>query len=469
MLAPVPSRRYSLSLSTTKIPTNLVIRMSRTSLYYATEWQILHSLRFLTSTDQEAMLEAKARLLKRAGGLSERARGPNRNFPLVPLSICFLGRMESTVPHQITLPGVAKQNMVELVRASNLDGILLTSPENVYYASGLPVLPGSGNPILFALRNQLPAFVYLDAAGPVTLFCWIGATMGFSFPVDEVRSFFNQESALAELSDFLRDTLKPASRVGIENCCPLSVARQLQELLPAEALTFIDEQFLSLRLRKTPRELALIRRATGIAEATTADLRAHLKPGLARLELIQLAKRLLLEHGATGIGHTTIAFGTSNPEIARDEILQENQLVTLDLGASVESYVSDNRRLFYTGEIPASLLALHQSMCEIVEQVGQALRPGVAFADLYALAADLYNAHGLPPLFLSIGHSIGLQTEEVWITPDSSLTVQPDMVLNIELYTAWEDGSSIGDEETLVITGEGASRLTQSDSALQSV
>jgi Xaa-Pro aminopeptidase len=371
--------------------------------------------------------------------------------------------------YQIMLPGVDKQRMVEQVRAAGLDGILLSSAENVYYASGLPTLSGSGNPILFALRNQLPAFVYLDASGQSTLLCWIGATMGFDFPVDEMRNFFNQESALDELADFLRVTLKPDARIGLESSCPLLVARKIQEFLPTEAITLIDEHLLALRLCKTVSEVARIREATRIVEATVADLRTYLKPGLSRLHLINLAKRQMLEHGATGIGHTTIAFGTSNPEIAYDEILQENQLVTLDLGASVDGYLSDNRRLFYTGAIPTDLHALHQTMCGIVEQMGQVLKPGTAFADLYTLACDLYGVHDLPPFFLSVGHSIGLQTEEVWIAPDSTHTVQPGMVLNIELYTSYEDGLHIGDEETFLVADTGVIRLTSSDPAIQSV
>lgn len=372
--------------------------------------------------------------------------------------------------NQIVLPGVDKQRMIEQVRAAGLDGILLSSAENIYYASGLPTLPGNGNPILFALKNQLPAFVYLDANGQTTLFCWIGAAMDFAFPVDDVRNFFNQESALDELADFLRATLKPGTRLGLESSCPLVVARKVQEFLANEAITLIDEQLLALRLCKTADEVARIRRATAIVEATVADLRAHLKPGLSRLHLINLAKRLMLEHGATGIGHTTIAFGASNPEIAYDEMLQEKQLVTLDLGASIDGYLSDNRRLFYTGTIPTGLQMLHQTMYGIVEQMGQALKPGAAFADLYNLACDLYGAYDLPPFFLSVGHSIGLQTEEAWIAPDSTYTVQSGMVLNIELYTSYEDGGlQIGDEETFLVTDTGASRLTTSDPAIQSV
>lgn len=372
--------------------------------------------------------------------------------------------------NQIVLPGVDRQRMIEQVRAADLDGILLSSAENVYYASGLPTLAGSGNPILFALKNQLPAFVYLDANGQTTLFCWIGAAMDFAFSVDDVRNFFNQESALDELTDFLRAALKPNARLGLESSCPFVVARKVQGVLPNEAITLIDEQLLALRLCKTENEVARIRQATAIVEATVADLRAHLKPGLSRLHLINLAKRLMLEHGATGIGHTTIAFGASNPEIAYDEILQENQLITLDLGASIDGYLSDNRRLFYVGTIPTDLQMLHQTTCEIVEQLGRAIKPGVAFADLYNLACDLYGAHDLPPFFLNVGHSIGLQTEEAWIGPDSTHTVQASMVLNIELYTSYEDGGlHIGDEETFLVTNTGTSRLTTSDSAIQSV
>lgn len=373
------------------------------------------------------------------------------------------------MPYLLSTPGVGNARISEQVRAAGLDGMLLTSAENIYYTSGLPILPGCGNPILFALRNQLPAFVYLDAAGQVTLLTWIGATLGLAFPVDKVRSFFNQESALAELRDLLDATLKPGARIGVESSCPFVVLRVLQEFLPAEALVISDETLLALRLSKTARELELIRQATQIVEATTADLLSHLRPGLSRLRLINLAKRLMLEHGASGIGHTTIAFGTSNPEIAYDEILDANQLVTLDLGATVEGYASDNRRLFYSGKIPANLHTLHQTMCALVERVGQALKPGTAFADLYNLACELYAEHELPPFFLSIGHSLGLQTEEVWISPDSPYSVEAGMVLNIELYSAYQDGSNIGDEETFLVTKDGATRLTTSESTLQSV
>jgi Xaa-Pro aminopeptidase len=370
--------------------------------------------------------------------------------------------------HHIQSSGTGKAKLVEQIRERGLDGILLSSAENVYYTSGLPTLPGSGNPILFALKNQLPSFVYASVDGKVTLFCWIGATLGFTFAVDEVRSFLNRESALEELGDFLQATLKPDAKIGVESSCPLSVLTKVYEFITPTTLVTVDDLLLNLRLIKTEEELLLMRKATAVVEAAVGELRGQIKTGISRLWLINAAKRLMLEHGATGIGHTTIAFGTSNPEIAFDERLETGQVVTLDLGA-VDGYTSDNRRLLYAGPLPPDLQQLHQTMCAMVEQVGQALRPGMPFADLYNLAVEMYTAHNLPPYFITVGHSIGLQTEEVWITFDSPYTVQAGMVLNIELYTGYHDGSHIGDEETFLVTEQGAVKLTQTSPAIETI
>ncbi len=145
------------------------------------------------------------------------------------------------MPYHIQTPGVGKAKIVEQIKARNLDGILLSSPENVYYTSGLPTLPGSGNPILFALKNQLPFFVFIAADGHLTLLCWIGATMGFTFDVDEVRSFFNWDSALEELHDFLQTTLKPNAKIAVESSCPLYVLTKIYEFVAPSALTLADD------------------------------------------------------------------------------------------------------------------------------------------------------------------------------------------------------------------------------------
>jgi Xaa-Pro aminopeptidase len=176
--------------------------------------------------------------------------------------------------------------------------------------------------------------------------------------------------------------------------------------------------------------------------------------------LIREAKRRMLQNGADGVDHVTAAFGTANPEIALDEPLERDQIVTLDLGAVYQGYVSDNRRLVYTGTAPEVLKELHRKLCWIVAEMGQALRIGKTFSEMHAYAAELYARMAIEPMYLHVGHSIGLQVEERWIISDDPTPLQPGMVLNIELYSPSDEGVMIGDEETFLVTDGEPERLS---------
>jgi Xaa-Pro aminopeptidase len=247
----------------------------------------------------------------------------------------------------------------------------------------------------------------------------------------------------------------------MESSCPYWAHQAALRSLGQENIVPADEVALMLRLVKSEKELERIRVSTRIVEATVSELAAELEVGLSRVDLAQRARQVMMQHGATAVDHLTIAFGPSNPEVMIDEKLASNQIVTLDLGAVYEGYTSDNRRLFYTAKgIPGDIAALHGKILRIVDGIGGALLPGTAFSDLYSRGVDLYAREGLEPLFFHVGHSMGIQTEEAWITADSTLKVEKNMVLNIELYSPHESGVMIGDEETFVIGESGGERIT---------
>jgi Xaa-Pro aminopeptidase len=358
--------------------------------------------------------------------------------------------------------GLDRKRAGELIRERRLIGMLFTSPENVYYTTGAHTLPGTGNPILFALSNHLPTFSFVDGEGKVTLFVWIGATMGIDYRDEDVRTFMDRAGAEEELASFLGERRTEASRVGIESSCPYWALDRVEAAVGRENVVQSDDVPLRLRLTKSRKELELMEESAAVVERSVSALKTSLRIGISRPELAQEARRKMMENGATAVDHLTIAFGPSNPEVMLDETLGPDQLVTLDLGAVVEGYVSDNRRLFYTGDrVPEGLARLHSSIVRIVDVVGGALRPGVAFSELFALAVSQYEKEGLQPMFFHVGHSIGLQTEEAWISADSDLKVEENMVLNVELYAPDESGVMIGDEETFLVDGVGSRRITR--------
>ena len=349
--------------------------------------------------------------------------------------------------------GLDRSRLFAMLKQSKLDGIFLSSPENVFYTTGFPTLPGSGNPIVYALRNQLPYFSFISKEETITLLCWAVASMGIDYGVDDIRSYFTYQMSVDELTAFIGEKLQPGCTVGVESTFPFYAIQLIQEYAKPAKILVVDDLIHQLRLLKSEAEIERIKKSTQIIDQTVVELAQHLRLGMSRLELIQEAKYCMLKNGAQGVDHVTVAFGSANPEVALGETLEENQIVTLDLGAVYEGYVSDNRRLVYTGAVPEHLKQLHQKLCWVVAEMGKALQPGKTFAELHAQAFELYEKVGIDPMFLHIGHSLGLQVDEHWILGDDPTPVEKGMVLNIELYSFSDEGVMIGDEETYVVTG----------------
>jgi Xaa-Pro aminopeptidase len=368
--------------------------------------------------------------------------------------------------------GFKKQKAAALMRQHDLSGILLTSPENVFYTTGYTALPSSGNPILYTLRNRLPFFSYVDGDGQTTLLCWGFSAQGVDFGADALVGFNDYAGALEAVRTLLRQQLAGGGRLGVESTCPYYVLQLIEETMPSRAALFVADGLLArLRLIKSAEEIALLRKSTEIIEQTVGELYGILHRGMSRLDLTREAKYRMIRNGATGISHITFSFAQANPEVAIGETLDEGRLATLDLGGIYDGYCSDNRRYAYAGQIPQSLLDRYRAMVEIVDMVGAALVPGTTYAWLFRLAQDLYARHGISALarFNHVGHNIGLETEEQWLDDDPQSSVEEGMVINIELYSMAETGEQIGDEETYIIGPAGPERISVLPREIRSV
>jgi Xaa-Pro dipeptidase len=359
--------------------------------------------------------------------------------------------------------GLDKTKLRTLIRESDLDGILLTSPENVFYTTGYTALPSSGNPILYTLRNRLPFFSYVDGDGQTTLLCWGFSAENVDFGADALIGFNDHAGALRELRSLLEHKLPGGGRLGVESNCPYYVLRLIEDTVPSAGTPVPADALLArLRLIKSAAEVALLRKSTEIIEQTVSELYGVLRRGMSRVDLTREAKYRMIRNGAMGISHITFSFAQANPEVAIGETLDEGRLVTLDLGGIYDGYCSDNRRYAYSGQIPQSLLDRYHTMVEIVDTVGAALIPGTPYAKLFQLGLDLYDKHGIAALarFTHVGHNIGLETEEQWLDNDPYSTVEAGMVINIELYSTAETGEQIGNEESYIVGPDGPERIS---------
>jgi Xaa-Pro aminopeptidase len=350
-------------------------------------------------------------------------------------------------------PEKAKRLMAE----KGVDGIVVTSNENVFYTTGLPVTRGQVNPILFALSNQFPPYAVIHSDGMPTMVTWAGALGGHEFWAKDIRSAWVGGGTNEELFECVKETFKGKMKVGIEGTAPYFVVEKLRSILGDPELIVVDDMFDEMRAVKSNDELEMMTRSLEITEEVVGRLQKEMTKETTGHRLIFRAESLLFEMGATGVDHTTMAIGRSNPEIPEDTKPKDGDIVVLDLGAILHGYVSDNRRLAIIGEPSARLREAYDDMVEIVVETGRSARPGISFAEACEAAEKRYEERKREPLFMSVGHTIGIQTEELWLSRDSQRKFEKGMVFNVELYTRADDDVFVGTEDTFVVE-DGSSR-----------
>lgn len=377
---------------------------------------------------------------------------------------------------ELRTQGFDKERTADLMSREGLVAAVVTSPENVFYLTGYPTLPTSGNPILFSLRNILPFAVVIESDGTRHLVCWGFSLQDVAIDVEDIVAFNSAGEAAEAVDRVVGDVLAGhgggAVRIGVEGVAPHGLTSRLTQLSTGvELVDVMGDVLLELRRNKTEDEVELLRRSVQVAEGAIERVFSALEVGYSRLDAIRLAKSAVLDLGGDGVGHVTMSFGHANPEIAIDERLRKGDLVVVDVGAKLAGYTSDARRYGFVGEIPKEVLDAHATMVAIVADVAAHMSPGTTFAELMRVGEAGFDRAGLAALarFNHVGHGIGLETEEEWISDDPGRVIEERMVVAIELYTMAGPYGQIGDEETYVIREHGPELLSLLDTHVRQV
>jgi Xaa-Pro dipeptidase len=357
--------------------------------------------------------------------------------------------------------GYEQRKCDRLMEQRGLAGFIVTSNENVFYTTGLPVTRGQVNPILFGLSNQFPHYAVIRPGARPSLVTWGGALPGHEFWVEDIRSAFVPGGTTEEALGLLTESFKGPAKLGIESSAPFGFVEKVKKTLPQAELVVAGEIFDDLRVVKSAAEIFMMKQSLEITERTVEALEKEMTSKMTTHQLIRRAEVLLHEFGAHGVDHATMALGTANPEIPDDVPAKSGDLAILDIGAILNGYVSDSRRLAFIGSLPADARELNGKMASIVTQTGMAARKGMTFSELCDVADAKHAEQKLEPMFISVGHTIGIQTEEQWITRDSQRKFEEGVVFNIEIYSRTESNLFIGTEDTFVVRAQGVEQLTR--------
>jgi len=347
------------------------------------------------------------------------------------------------------------ERMTARLPEKELDGILISAPDNRQYMSGFTGSAGylfiaKGKAVLVTdsryteqAANQAPGFEVVQIKG------------GWDWLVELLNKtgvrrlgFESQDMTVATYNNLL-DALKEdagASKVS---------------LVAASGLA--EEQ----RVTKDQGELAFLQRAIDASDAAMEAVCPAIQEGMTESEVAWRMEKAMREFGADGISFETIVASGPNGAMAHHRPsgrqIQKGEPIVIDMGARVGGYCSDITRTVLVGEPDDTFRKIYDIVLGAQLTAINTVRPGMTGEECDGLSRDVIVQAGYGDNFgHSLGHGVGLAVHEnPRVSPKSTDSLEPDMVFTVEpgIYVSGWGGVRI---EDIVVLGEkGATPLSK--------
>jgi methionyl aminopeptidase len=224
-------------------------------------------------------------------------------------------------------------------------------------------------------------------------------------------------------------------------------------------------------VRKSEREIELIAAAGRVAADTIAHVGRHIEPGVTTDELDRLAEEYIRSHGGIPTSKGYRGFPKAICISPNDMIVHgipgsyqvaDGDLLTLDVGVTLDGYVADTAYTFAVGEVSAE--------AERLLEVGQAaLAAGIEQAqvdnrigDVSAAIQRVVEEAGFAVVRALVGHGVGRAYHEDpqipnYGTPARGARLSSGMTLAIEpMITAGGVDIVLDDDQWSVYTADGS-------------
>jgi Xaa-Pro aminopeptidase len=292
------------------------------------------------------------------------------------------------------------------------------------------------------------------------------------------RASMSRDLALRFLGDAAADPLgRTTSREGL-------LVAELRERFPWLVVKNLTPVLDRLRLVKSPRELALIRRATRLSELAILEAMRSTQPGVLEHELDAVARFVFRRHGARGEAYYSLVAAGANATIphyhAGRSVLKAGDLVLMDVAPEVGSYVTDITRQWpVDGRFSGVQRELYGFYLACYRAILAEIKPGLTTAAIMEASAKtmddiLGRTRFSKPIYDTaarafvagwraaspyIGHWVGMAAHDVGgrdrgpLRPGMVFTIEPALRVPEEnLYIRLEDLIIVGEKEAEVVS-----------------
>ncbi len=238
---------------------------------------------------------------------------------------------------------------------------------------------------------------------------------------------------------------------------PLPVYHSLCREFPGVKLVKSDETLITLRIRKSPNEIKLMKKAYEISETAIEAILNEIKPGMTELQVIGIAQREIYAHGAEYEGHSLYCFcglatkhAISRPTHNR---IRRNELIQLNIGARVGGYSSSVGIPISIGKLPERKKRLVAFGLEAHLKTMELMKTGNSAGAVVKEYEDFVRRRGFSKYMLyGPCHGIGMmEVERPWMESTSTYALEENMTFQVDTFfydkdfgLRWENGVRVG-------------------------
>ncbi|SMC18826.1 Xaa-Pro aminopeptidase [Desulfacinum hydrothermale DSM 13146] len=343
-----------------------------------------------------------------------------------------------------------------------LDGFLVSVPENRYYLSGFEAgdmqLTESSGFLVIGLDRQalLTDFRYQEEA---------------SHQAPGYELLIYKEGWEQVLSEVFGDF--GIHRLGVEGHHLthkrfLEVRQTLQKLRGERGdVVVLDGLVEELRMVKDSTELDRLRAAVSLTEEVFDRVWQSLRPGVSEKQVAWEIEAGIREAGAEAVSFPPIVGSGPNGALPHavptDRKVEADDAVVLDVGARLRLYCSDMTRTWIGPRAPQKIREIYRIVREAQLAAMEAIRPRIDSHQVDQIARNIIQRAGYGEAFgHGLGHGVGLAVhEKPGYGKKNSVVLQENMVLTVEpgIYLPGLGGVRL--ENMVRVTGSGCESLSR--------
>ena len=362
----------------------------------------------------------------------------------------------------------------DVMAQRDIDALLITSPENIYYLLGLSH-QGYFTFTLLILPREGEALIVARGAEAATI----------SDQVKNARhiGYAEGDDPAETVTAGLRGAGLASARLGLEQggyFLPPLVAERVQATLPSAEFVDASGYVDGLRSVQSSLELSYTRQAAEIADKTMSAAIETASVGTNERDVAARSYEVMISAGGEYPGFAPLI--KSNEAIQRMHTTWRNRnllsgdVLFIELAACVRRYHASLLRQIYVGRAPAGIGRVQSVAVDAHQATVEALKPGATTGEVYRAWHEVVNAAfgQVSSYNPHCGYLVGIGFPPAWVSgpdwvrgsgangihADGEITVLEGMVFHIMSWVKGPDGSGHAVSDTAEVTASGGELLT---------